>query len=665
MNRLNLILISLVLIIGFGTANAQAPDAIIKGFGVSPRDVAMDEEDIFDRASSSLLNVGIGEAVYLSGNLGDEDITAWEWSMEVPEDSETELTATDVEIIGFVPDMIGTFLVTLIVTSDSGQSEPASVPVNVSTYVGSGGIVGDAEFPQCGTCHGDHLEAWATTNHSIALTKGLDGEKGEHFRSYCVSCHSTGYDSDERAANNGFDDRAAEDGWEFPDSLYEGGWDHFVENYPNVAQMGNIQCEMCHGPGDAHRSNVADNRIAVSYEIDACAKCHDAGTYHTFPYSWDFSGHANSTRYPTGAGRESCVRCHGGYGFIDYVNGVPQEERRTDYLPITCVTCHDPHTNENDNHQLRITEPYTLENGVEVDFGLGNLCVNCHHSRRNAEEYVQEYHRHYGPHHSNQGDMIRGTNAIEYGEQFRIGPHSRQEQNENVCVSCHMAPGPGQDEAGYLEIGTHSFAMENADGVQNVAACAECHGEIESFSDIPAGADYDLDGTVETVTEEINALMEELAMMLPPIDEADVSVDTNYTLAQLSAAYNYFYVEDDGSHGVHNGPYSAGILRLAIRSLLSVPEQISPIPQGWAMGSAYPNPFNPSTTFTYSVAVQGDLSIKLYNMAGREVAEVVTGNQPAGVFRTTIDMSGKPSGVYIIRMVSEKFNATQKVVLMK
>ena len=107
----------------------------------------------------------------------------------------------------------------------------------------------------------------------------------------------------------------------------------------------NIQCESCHGPAGSHLGVTSDSRIQATYDADACAYCHDSGTRFIFPEQWDASIHAGATSYPTGAGRESCVRCHTAAGFRQYTAGTPTTDPYFDvsYSPITCSGCHNPH----------------------------------------------------------------------------------------------------------------------------------------------------------------------------------------------------------------------------------------------------------------------------------------------------------------------------------
>jgi hypothetical protein len=81
--------------------------------------------------------------------------------------------------------------------------------------------------------------------------------------------------------------------------------------------------------------------------------------------------------------------------------------------------------------------------------------------------------------------------------------------------------------------------------------------------------------------------------------------------------------------------------------------------------SAYPNPFNPMTTLSFSIAEAGTVSIKVYDVSGREVAVLVNGYRDAGFHEVTFDASHLASGIYVYQMQAGEFSATDKMVLMK
>lgn len=552
----NLVLFLTIMLLCSVAIDAQT--LVVSPYGVSPREASLDGADIFDRAYSGLLNVGVKTKMYIKGERTDGALAGATWTIATkPTGSAaafgSALTESNYIVKVFTPDVAGKYVINF---TDEGVT--ASIVIHAGLYTGNvaGGCVG---------CHNTKYQEWQTTGHSTALTRGLNGMKGDHFGSNCVSCHSIGYDTN--AANNGFDDFD----FVFPDTLYNGMADSMVAKYPLAMARANIQCEACHGPGSDHFSKTEDNKIVSSLDSKTCAVCHDSGTHHVYPAQYDVSGHASGSTVGYAGGRSGCSQCHSGSGFIASLKG---ETEVPPAVAITCATCHDPHNNAEDNHQLRTTADVVLGDGeVVTDGGYGKLCMNCHKSRRDAKDYTStvSYSSHYGPHHGPQADLLMGKNAPTFGVKLPSSPHGQAV--ENACVGCHMSPAHVDDLGNVILAGGHSFSMTFPNGDDNVAACVECHGELTSFGEkkyyFNGNADHDGDGVAEGLKEEVEGMLEELAMLLPPYDSnaVDISGTFEYSLAEATAAYNWFWVEEDRSFGVHNPAFAVGLLRVSIEAL--------------------------------------------------------------------------------------------------
>jgi hypothetical protein len=81
--------------------------------------------------------------------------------------------------------------------------------------------------------------------------------------------------------------------------------------------------------------------------------------------------------------------------------------------------------------------------------------------------------------------------------------------------------------------------------------------------------DYDGNGIVEGVQTEVTGLLGKLAFLLPPVGTAkgDIDISSSWSKQQLRAAYNYRFVQEDGSFGVHNLSYAVGLLKASIADL--------------------------------------------------------------------------------------------------
>jgi Secretion system C-terminal sorting domain len=79
----------------------------------------------------------------------------------------------------------------------------------------------------------------------------------------------------------------------------------------------------------------------------------------------------------------------------------------------------------------------------------------------------------------------------------------------------------------------------------------------------------------------------------------------------------------------------------------------------------YPNPFNPSTMIDYSIKNDGMVTIKIYDILGREVKTLIDEYKPAGNYKVNFDASSLTSGVYLYKLISGKFVDVKKMILLK
>jgi hypothetical protein len=87
--------------------------------------------------------------------------------------------------------------------------------------------------------------------------------------------------------------------------------------------------------------------------------------------------------------------------------------------------------------------------------------------------------------------------------------------------------------------------------------------------------------------------------------------------------------------------------------------------QEFMLGSAYPNPFNPTTSLSLDVPENGFVSVNVYNMTGQLVSTLADANMDAGSYSLTWDASDMSSGMYIVKAVMNGSVNVQKVMLLK
>ncbi|HMN47533.1 MAG TPA: lamin tail domain-containing protein [Ignavibacteriaceae bacterium] len=85
----------------------------------------------------------------------------------------------------------------------------------------------------------------------------------------------------------------------------------------------------------------------------------------------------------------------------------------------------------------------------------------------------------------------------------------------------------------------------------------------------------------------------------------------------------------------------------------------------YVLNQNYPNPFNPTTTISYQIGKQSFVSLKVYNLLGKEVATLINEVKSPGTFEVKFDGTNLSSGIYFYKLTSDNFNAVKKFTLMK
>lgn len=287
-----------------------------------------------------------------------------------------------------------------------------------------------------------------------------------------------------------------------------------------------------------------------------CFDCHsDQETYLIAAgFAWENSMHA-SGRVVARSSSASCAPCHSTDGFIAFTNG-DEVVGVDDPTVIHCFACHQPHSNS--NFGLRVDDPTALKDGTVYDIGAGNLCANCHQSRRNVNDYVFDgvtLSRYFGPHHGPQTDMLFASNGYEYAAYSYTEKPYHRTLTENGCVDCHF------DNSNTYAVGGHSFNMkftdeEEGSEILNMKACTGCHEDLTDY-------DFNMVQTdVDNMANELNALLQAAGLM-DATGHAMSGVTTSADSA--GAVYNYLMVHEDRSLGVHNSDYAKGLLDSSIK----------------------------------------------------------------------------------------------------
>ncbi|MBK9332036.1 MAG: T9SS type A sorting domain-containing protein [Ignavibacteria bacterium] len=89
------------------------------------------------------------------------------------------------------------------------------------------------------------------------------------------------------------------------------------------------------------------------------------------------------------------------------------------------------------------------------------------------------------------------------------------------------------------------------------------------------------------------------------------------------------------------------------------------VPAKFELSQNYPNPFNPSTQINYNLPVDGKVSLRLFDMSGKEISTIVNEVKTAGYYSVSFNAGNLPSGVYFYSIEANDFSAVKKMMLVK
>lgn len=130
-----------------------------------------------------------------------------------------------------------------------------------------------------------------------------------------------------------------------------------------------------------------------------------------------------------------------------------------------------------------------------------------------------------------------------------------------------------------------------------------------------------------------------------------VTSTRNYTYTDVTAPGKYSYrlkqIDFDGSFTYSN----------AVEAEF--------MPSEFSLGQNYPNPFNPETKISFTLPVQENVTIKVFDLTGKEVKTLVSGKMEAGKHSLTLNAEGLSSGVYFYQMTAGSFTSVKKLSVLK
>ncbi len=124
------------------------------------------------------------------------------------------------------------------------------------------------------------------------------------------------------------------------------------------------------------------------------------------------------------------------------------------------------------------------------------------------------------------------------------------------------------------------------------------------------------------------------------------------------------YVNGSGN-GESAEPYYFVRVAIPKTEVISVRTISTEVPSNFSLSQNYPNPFNPTTNIKFAVNKAGLVSLKVYDLAGKEVSTLVNENMAVGTYEYKFDASSLSSGIYFYTMKANGYSETKKMMLIK
>ncbi|MBI5402998.1 MAG: T9SS type A sorting domain-containing protein [Ignavibacteriae bacterium] len=457
--------------------------------------------------------------------------------------------------------------------------------------------------------------AWASYNpgnwfNADGTLKAINNAfRTKSYEKNCIGCHMVGYKPVKQVSGS--------------DTTWLSGWANSNDTLSNK-----VGCENCHGAGSTHISGPNKNNIfgpqnmtaaGLQRQQEVCGQCHirSSSTGKTYEYPWKESV---DSIYRPGLVLSNFIAPW--QQFFNAVGG-------PGVWPDTMTA--------RQHHQQWQDMSYSNHNNFM------NCYTQCH-----------------DPH-----------TPTSFPHQLK-----KSYANNDLCLQCHTTFGTvgNPNIAKITQHTKHSYDPANTNGSGGTSNCVKCH-----MTKVAVTANsYDIASHNFKIVRPIKTL-QKLGVSSP-------------TLGMLNTCAVSCHRNPNTSAGTGNVP-TLGVgtdatltdWRQTTDSLLadtlnrwfnrqiwtvSVQNITSNIPSGFELMQNYPNPFNPSTEIRFSIPKNDLVSIKIYDIAGREVYNLLNQKLNAGTYSVKwngINDIGEnvSSGVYFYRMVSNDFAMTKKMILVK
>lgn len=141
----------------------------------------------------------------------------------------------------------------------------------------------------------------------------------------------------------------------------------------------------------------------------------------------------------------------------------------------------------------------------------------------------------------------------------------------------------------------------------------------------------------------------------------DVGNVTSYPVTGLNANTQYYY----RLRAYNSSGTSSNSNTIPVRTLTSVQQVTTDVPQVYALSQNYPNPFNPVTTIDFSIPEYSHVQLTVFNSLGTEIEVLIDDHLSPGYYRAQWVPTNIASGVYFYRLRSAQFTETKKLTLLR
>jgi agmatine deiminase len=138
--------------------------------------------------------------------------------------------------------------------------------------------------------------------------------------------------------------------------------------------------------------------------------------------------------------------------------------------------------------------------------------------------------------------------------------------------------------------------------------------------------------------------------------------------AQILGTRVYYYISASSVSGrtvTKPLPAPRGNIQFMVTNLNAITQTGNSIPGGFALYQNYPNPFNPVTKIKFDIPKTSQVTLKIFDITGREVITVTNAKLAAGTYSYTWNASGFSSGLYFFRLSTEEYSDIKKMILIK